>query len=125
VSEARRVVVIAEDEPRLAASLAFIVEREGGRAVVTDNGLEALDAIRRERPVLALVDVMMPGIDGLELTRRVRAEADIADLDIIILTALGQADHERQALAAGASRYVRKPFDVRALREIIAAAVGG
>jgi two-component system alkaline phosphatase synthesis response regulator PhoP len=113
-------VVIAEDEPRLLASLAFIVQREGGRAVGVDNGLAALEAIRRERPVLALLDVMMPGLDGLAVTRAVRAEPELADLPIAVITALGQAEHERQAIAAGATVYIRKPFDVAALRDLIA-----
>jgi DNA-binding response OmpR family regulator len=115
----QRTIVIAEDEPRILRSLAFIVEREGGRAVGCEDGQQALDAIRRERPVLAIIDVMMPQLDGLAVTRAVRGDPHLAGLPIVILTALGQADHERQALEAGATRYIRKPFDPRALRELI------
>jgi len=115
-----KVVVIADDEPRLLASLAFIVQREGGQAVTAPDGEAALAAIRAHRPVLALLDVMMPGLDGLEVTRRVRADLELAALPIVVITALGQADHERQALEAGATRYLRKPFDVVALRDLIA-----
>ncbi|MBI5834605.1 MAG: response regulator [Armatimonadetes bacterium] len=115
-----KVVVIADDEPRLLASLAFIVQREGGQPVSAPDGLAALAAIREHRPVLALLDVMMPGMDGLAVTRAVRADLALAALPIVVITALGQADHERQALEAGATRYLRKPFDVAALRDLIA-----
>ncbi len=121
----QKVVVIADDEPRLLASLAFIVQREGGRAVTANDGLAALEAIRAHQPVLALLDVMMPGMDGLTVTREVRADAELAELPIVVITALGQADHERQALEAGATRYLRKPFDVMALRDLIAGYLRG
>jgi DNA-binding response OmpR family regulator len=120
----RPVVVIADDEPRILASLAFIVEREGGRAVTVADGLAALEAIRRERPVLALLDVMMPGLDGLAICRTLCADPEFAGLELVVITALGQADHERQALEAGASRYIRKPFDARAVRDLVQARLG-
>lgn len=119
------VVVIAEDEPRLLASLAFIVRREGGTPVEAADGDTALALIRAHRPALALLDVMMPGLDGLAVTRAVRAEAGLAATPIIVITALGQADHERQALEAGATAYVRKPFAVAELRAMIVAHLGG
>lgn len=112
-------VVIAEDEPRLLASLAFIVRREGGTPLEAADGHAALELIRAHRPVLALLDVMMPGLDGLAVTRAVRAEPALAATPIIVVTALGQADHERQALEAGATAYLRKPFAVADLRAMI------
>lgn len=112
-------IVIAEDEPRILRSLCFIVEREGGRAVGVADGHAALAAVRAEQPVLVILDVMMPGMTGYEVCRTLREEPRFADLPIVILTALGQAEHERQATEAGATRYIRKPFDPRALREMI------
>lgn len=115
----RPVIVIAEDEPRIARALAFVVEHEGGRPVVVRDGQAALDAVRRERPVLLVLDLMMPLKDGLAVTRELRAEPDYERLPILVLTALGQAETEREALAAGATLFMRKPFDPRAFRELV------
>ncbi len=113
-----KTVVIAEDEPRIARSLAFIVEREGAEAVTVTDGNAAVDAIRRHRPALALVDIMMPGLDGLEVIRQVRADPDCRTA-ILVVTAVGQQDDETTALNLGATGYVRKPFDARQLRDLI------
>jgi len=118
-------VVIAEDEARILQALCFIVEREGGRSVGVGDGQAALDAVRREQPVLVVLDVMMPGLSGWEVCRRLRAEPATATLPIVKLTALGQQQHEQQALAVGATQYIRKPFDPRAMRELIVAHLAG
>ncbi len=118
-------VVIAEDEARILQALCFIVEREGGRSVGVGDGQAALDAVRREQPVLVVLDVMMPGLSGWEVCRRLRAEPATATLPIVMLTALGQQQHEQQALAVGATQYIRKPFDPRAMRELIVAHLAG
>lgn len=118
-------MVIAEDEPRILRSLCFMVDREGGRAVPVTDGHQAMEAVRRERPVLVILDVMMPGLTGYEVCRRLRDDPELAELPIVILTALGQAEHEREALAAGATRYLRKPFDPRELRDLISASLAG
>lgn len=118
-------IVIAEDEARILKALCFIVEREGGRAVGVGDGQAALDAVRREVPVLVILDVMMPGLSGWEVCRQLRADPATADLPIAILTALGQQQHEAQATAAGATWYIRKPFDPGAMRELIVEHLGG
>lgn len=117
-------VVIAEDEGRILKALCFIVEREGGRAVGVSDGNAALEAARNESPVLVILDVMMPGLSGWDVCRQLRAEPDTASLPIVILTALGQQQHEQQAMAAGATQYIRKPFDPRAMRELIVEHLG-
>ncbi len=113
------VVVIAEDEPLILRSLCFIVEHEGGRAVGVADGRAALAAVRRERPVLVVLDVMMPYLQGDEVCRQLRADPAFAHLPVVLLTALGQAEHERLALEAGATHYVRKPFDPPSFRDLV------
>ena len=112
-------IVIAEDESRILRALCFIVEREGGRAVGVGDGQAALDAARNESPVLVILDVMMPGLGGYDVCRQLRADPATADLPIVILTALGQQQHEQEARAAGATPSIRKPFDPRAMRDLI------
>lgn len=115
----RPAVVIAEDEPRILRSLCFIVEREGGRAVGVTAGPEAIEAIRVERPVLVVLDVMLPGLSGYDVCRQARACEAGRQVLIVILTALGQAEHERMAYEAGADLYLRKPFDPRGFRDLV------
>jgi len=115
----RRVVVIAEDEPHILTSSAFIAEREGGQAIEARDGSAALAAVRQSPPVLAILDVMMPAPDGLEVTRQLRADPQFAELPIVVLTAMNEPTIEQAAKAAGATYYLRKPFDPRALRELI------
>ncbi|MCC7494406.1 MAG: response regulator [Fimbriimonadaceae bacterium] len=109
--------MIAEDEPLILRSLCFLVDHEGGRAVGVGDGQAALDAVRRERPVALLVDIMMPRLGGLDVCRTLRADAATAALPILVLTALGQREHEALAREAGADHYMRKPFDARALQQ--------
>jgi len=72
-----------------------------------------------------VLDLNLPGLDGLEVCRQVRADPTLAEIPILILTALGQRDHERAALASGATEYIRKPFSLRDLRDRIRAFLEG
>lgn len=117
-------VLIVEDEARLAQALAFMLKQEGIRALVAADGMTGLALIRQERPALVLLDLNLPELDGLEVCRQVRADPALAELPILILTALGQQEHERAALASGATAYVRKPFRLRDLRDRIRAFLG-
>ncbi|MEM7058359.1 MAG: response regulator [Pseudomonadota bacterium] len=103
-------VLIAEDEPNIATSLAFLLERAGYQVSIASNGAEALDAIDANTPDALLLDLMLPAVDGYEVLRRVRGNPKSADLPVLVLTAKGQKEDRETAEQSGANAFVTKPF---------------
>jgi CheY-like chemotaxis protein len=123
VLEGRRILIV-EDDVRNVYSLTNILEPRGAVVAIARNGQEALDAIARQadgpNPIdLVLMDVMMPVMDGLDATRRIRLEARWAKLPIIMLTAKAMPDDQERCLAAGANDYMAKPLDVDKLLSLV------
>ncbi|GLR47079.1 response regulator [Sphingomonas astaxanthinifaciens] len=123
VLEGRRILVV-EDDVRNIYSLTNILEPRGAKVAIARNGQEALDALAKAGaggdPVdLVLMDVMMPVMDGLEATRRIRDDQQWARLPIIMLTAKAMPDDQAKCLAAGASDYMAKPLDVDKLLSLV------
>ena len=110
-------VLIADDEPNIVVSLEFLMKREGYDVSIARDGQQALDAIRRLRPDLVLLDDMMPLRSGLEVLQAVRADEAIAGTRILMLTAKGRETDIAKGLALGADAYVTKPFSTRELAE--------
>jgi len=103
-------VLLADDDPLMIKSLQIILRSAGFRVVAVSDGQAALDQMRIERPALALLDVMMPRLDGLEVCRMVRSDPDLRDLKVFLLTARAMARERQQGLDAGADDYITKPF---------------
>ena len=110
-------VLIADDEPNIVVSLEFMMKREGYEVVVARDGREALEAIRRERPRLVLLDAMMPGMSGFDVCEAVRADPEVRDTRILMLTAKGRETDVARGVGAGADAYVTKPFSTRELAQ--------
>ena len=117
-------VLIAEDEPSIVVSLEFLLRQAGYEVHVAANGKDALRDLRALRPDLVLLDVMLPGVSGFEICRRLRADAQLAGIRIMMLTARGRESEMAKGLALGADAYVTKPFGTRELlasiRELLA-----
>ena len=112
-------ILIVEDEPALAKVLQMRLEMEGYAVRAAADGAEALDLIAAERPDLVLADLMMPVMDGVELTRKMKADRKLKSIPILILTAL-RSKKETQALEAlGVAGIATKPYDSKALAEQI------
>lgn len=109
--EAVPLVLVADDEPHIRETITFILEMEGFRVAVAEDGIDAWEKIVALRPPVVLLDAMMPGLDGFSLCRRVRADASLSGVRIVMVTALGQVADRERVLAAGADRYIPKPFD--------------
>jgi len=103
-------ILVVDDEPEIARLVRSYLEQEGYRVVIAYNGEEALYAARHEKPDLVVLDVLMPKMDGLEFTRRVRREQDVP---IIMLTARADETDRIVGLELGADDYVTKPFSPR------------
>jgi len=106
-----RKVLIVDDDPFIRKLIETTLEDVGGvRVVEAGDGQEALAVADREHPDLVLLDVMMPRLDGIEACRRLRAKPDTADVPVVMLTASDRFEDRAKATAAGADRYLRKPF---------------
>ena len=110
----RPLVLIADDDPDILELVSLTLERDGYEVVLARNGDEALRIASERQVHLAILDLMMPGIDGYEVTRRLRAN-EHKELPILILSAFAEDRQAALALAAGADAYMRKPFSTREL----------
>jgi len=118
-SEAAPLILIAEDNEANIRSISGYLEAKGFRLAVARNGGEAVDQTRELRPDLILMDIQMPGVDGLEAIRQIREDPEFSSLPIIALTALAMPGDRERILEAGANEYLAKPVSLRALVEMM------
>jgi DNA-binding response OmpR family regulator len=112
-----RPILIIDDEPYILRSLSFVLEKEGFRVETASNGEEALERIRRLRPRLVFLDIMLPRKNGYQVAAAVREDRELADTYIIMLSAKGQQIDRERGLLGGADVYMTKPFSPK---EIVA-----
>jgi two-component system, OmpR family, alkaline phosphatase synthesis response regulator PhoP len=103
-------ILVAEDDPDIANLLAHYLRKAGFEADIVESGREVLPRIRKAPPDLVLLDLMLPGLDGLEVCRAVRADEKTASIPIIIVTAKGEESDRIVGLELGADDYITKPF---------------
>ncbi len=111
----RESILVVEDEEDILELVRFNLRREGYDVAGLTSGEEALGTVRATRPDLVLLDLMLPGMDGLEVCRRLRADPETAALPIVMLTAKGEEADIVTGLELGADDYVTKPFSPRVL----------
>jgi DNA-binding response OmpR family regulator len=124
VNDVRPLVLVADDDPDILALVRFRLERDGYEVLSAPDGETALDLARARPPDLAVLDVMMPRMDGYEVTRRLREHGPTTTIPIILLTARVQEPDLERGFEAGADDYVTKPFSPQALGERVQAALG-
>ena len=107
----RGVILIVDDTPDNLALLCDALDDAGYMVLVALDGASALNRIQRRRPDLILLDAMMPGLDGFETCRRIKAEPDSAEIPVLFMTALTDSEHVVQGFAAGGIDYVTKPIN--------------
>jgi CheY-like chemotaxis protein len=115
-------VLVADDDPMIRELVTRILEDAGYRVLAAEDGAEALELIRAHRPTAAILDVMMPRLDGIETMRRLRDDPETADLPVMLVTAHAAAADLREGRRLGAD-YLRKPFTADDLRERVAGLV--
>ncbi len=106
-------VLIVEDEPNIVESLSFVFSREGWQVVAALDGDTAIDRLLSDPPDVMVLDLMLPPHSGFEVLKRVRSEASLKGLPVIVLTAKGQEKDRHTALRLGADTFVTKPFSNR------------
>jgi two-component system, cell cycle response regulator DivK len=113
-------ILVVDDNPANATLLTFLLEAEGYDALSVSDAQQALARLESFEPVLILMDIQLPGMDGLELTRRLKADERWRNVLIVALTAYAMKGDEERARAAGCDAYISKPIDTRTLPARIA-----
>jgi len=108
-------ILIVEDEKDIVKMLDYNLKKEGFRTLSVHDGEDALDAVSREHPDIIILDLMLPGMDGLEVCKRLKNDTKTASIPIIMLTAKSQESDKVVGLELGADDYVTKPFSPREL----------
>lgn len=109
-ADGRPVVIVADDEEDIRVLVSFRLDRDGWDVVTAADGREALDLILERRPDIAVLDVRMPKLTGIEVLEQVRADDTVGDTPVILLSAGVQEDSIARGLEAGANEYMKKPF---------------
>src|SRR5438309_1996287 len=109
---ARPRVLVVDDEPQIVRALKVVLREAGFQAVPAETAAEALDLAAVRPPEAAIVDLVLPDLDGVELTRRLR---EWSEMPILVLSAVGEEEQKVLALEAGADDYITKPFGTREL----------
>lgn len=121
-----RHVLLIEDEPNIIEAIRFLLTREGWQVEAHSNGADAVELVRRVRPDLVILDMMLPGKSGMDILRELRAIGELAGLPVLMLTARGQSRDRDMAEKAGVSRFMTKPFSnaevLAAVRDLVAQA---
>ncbi len=103
-------VLLAEDEPNIVESISFLLKREGFEVMVTGDCRTALETAIAEKPDVMVLDLMLPEMDGYEVLRNLRANQEVKNLPVLMLTAKGQKIDRETALECGADLFMTKPF---------------
>jgi two-component system alkaline phosphatase synthesis response regulator PhoP len=111
----KETILIVEDEKDIVKMLDYNLKKEGFKTLVADDGEDAIDAANTKHPDIILLDLMLPGMDGLEVCKTLKAESKTALIPIIMLTAKSQESDKVVGLELGADDYVTKPFSPREL----------
>lgn len=118
-------VVVIDDEPFILMMIEDKLKKAGIDVVTLRESRNAVSVIREQKPDLVILDWMMPEISGLELCRILKADAELQDIPVYMLTAKGQDADKQLGLQCGAAMYITKPFSPKALLELVNNAVRG
>jgi two-component system cell cycle response regulator len=118
-------VLVVEDNPHSLELICELVEAEGYRVTTVTSGDEALSRTPVERPDLVLMDIQLPGIDGLTVTRALKADPRTMTIPIVVISAHVLKEDVARALEAGCIAYLPKPLDTRRFLDLVARLLGG
>ncbi|WP_456475113.1 response regulator [Candidatus Pyrohabitans sp.] len=105
-------IMVIDDEPDILAMVDMILSKKGYDTILVESGAEALEILKKTRPDLILLDLMMPGIDGTEFLRRLRADENIKDLPVVVVSVRSTIEKESREALELANHYITKPIDI-------------
>lgn len=115
----QRKILVVEDEVSLLKLESILLTTRGYKVIGVTDGLKALEAIKNDMPDLVLLDIMIPGIDGFEVCRRIKADPETACLPVVMLTAKKSSADQVRGSEAGADAYITKPFKSGKIIEVV------
>lgn len=119
MTEKKPRILIAEDFEENRIALKLILQHSGFDVIEAEDGRQAVEAVRREKPDLVLMDVTLPVTDGLQATREIRSDDEFKRLPIIIVSAHDNEEIRRQSAEAGGAAYISKPVEIEELKKLI------
>ena len=119
MSTKKPVILIADDDPEILTMLGIRLSKKGYQVLEAVDGTQTLDLAHKHHPDLVLLDVMMPGKNGWEVAKELRADDEFSNVGIVMLTAIGEKVNEMTSPLYGADAYVDKPFDFADLEKKI------
>ena len=117
-------VIVIDDEPFILMMIEDKLKKAGFKVITLRESINAVPIIRNEKPDLIILDWMMPELSGIDLCKMLKADAELAEIPIFMLTAKGQEADEQLGLKHGVTRYITKPFSPKSLLEMIEEAIG-
>ena len=108
-------ILVVDDEEHILELIRFNLEKNGYKVICADNGIEAIKLVKDQLPQLMLLDLMLPGMDGLDVCKEIRRDSSMSNMPIIMITAKGEEIDKIIGLELGADDYITKPFSVREL----------
>ncbi|MDP2157273.1 MAG: response regulator, partial [Nitrospirota bacterium] len=112
-------VIVIDDEPFILMMIEDKLKKAKISVTTLRESRNALEVIKRDKPELIILDWMMPELSGIDLCRMIKADPELKDIPIFMLTAKGQDSDEQQGFQCGVSRYITKPFSPRSLLEMV------
>jgi two-component system, OmpR family, alkaline phosphatase synthesis response regulator PhoP len=119
-----RKILVCDDDANIRNIMDFSLEAEGFHVIVAADGREALQRVHEEQPDLVILDIMMPGSDGLAVCRQLKQDAATRQIPVLLLTARSGRGDREAGLAAGADDYITKPFSPQRLVEKVHGVLG-
>jgi DNA-binding response OmpR family regulator len=112
-------ILVVDDDPRLLHIVEMYLSIEGYDVVTAENGEDGLKEVETARPDLVILDIMMPGMDGIEACRRIRTNAETQSVPVVMFSALSSDDDVERARLAGANHLITKPFNLVGLGSVV------
>jgi len=108
-------ILVVDDEEHIQELIKFNLEKSGYKVICADNGIDAIKLAKEQMPQMMLLDLMLPGMDGLDVCKEIRKDSNMSNMPIIMITAKGEEIDKIIGLELGADDYITKPFSVREL----------